>query len=375
MDFDETLSQIVNRAQELLQADAAIAYLLNDEETHLNLGAISGISENELKHKSLALSNCPLDQETLKGNRIIISNTAHDPLAVNLPGSFRSVICVPLADTAEPIGTLHVYAAKPGYFTEKDAIQLKSLAAIGTSSFEISKEIKELNDLRNSRDRFIHIATHELRSPVTVAQSLVRGVLKGYAGEMTEKQEDTFSRISRNLDFLENLVNDLLTLASSGVSDTAEKKDPVSINASLGRAVLLLQPQAEEKGLALTYHTHPQELIVSGTEEGLDSIFTNLVGNAIKYTPPGGEVRIGVKNIGEEIQIEISDTGIGIPEEAIPNLFDEFYRAPNAKKSDEVGTGLGLTIVQNLVKAYGGNIQVDSNVGEGTTFTLTLSAA
>lgn len=383
MELEKILAQIVNGAKETLQADAAILHLLSDDATQLTVEAVSGIAAEDVNLEPTPLEHCPLDQEAIgpeehgswtESKYIILDDTASDARAANLPRGYRSLICAPLMDATKAIGTLHVYAVKPSQFGEKEAIQIQQITAIGAASLAISWEMEALESLKQSRERFIHIATHELRSPITVAQSLVRGVLKGYAGDMSEKQEDTFSRISRNLDFLENLVNDLLDLAASGASSMAEKM-PVSLNASLGRAVLMLQPHAEEKGIALSYHTHPQELIVLGAEDGLDSIFTNLIGNAIKYTPPGGLVSVIVTVEDEEIEIEISDTGIGIPEDAIPELFDEFYRAPNAKKSNVVGTGLGLAIVKNLVSAYGGNIRVESKINEGTTFTVTLPIA
>ena len=121
----------------------------------------------------------------------------------------------------------------------------------------------------------------------------------------------------------------------------------------------------------MTFQSCRDQLVVRGTEEGLDRIFVNVVGNAVKYTPPGGVVTISMQQVGGQAQVEVADTGIGIPEDALPHLFEEFYRAPNAKKA-EVGTGLGLAIVKDLVERYDGRIQVKSTVGVGTTFTVTL---
>ena len=222
--------------------------------------------------------------------------------------------------------------------------------------------------LEANQAQFIRVTTHELRSPVTVAQSLVRGVL--YAGDLSDRQMEVFTRIGRRLDGLENLINDLLDLATGKAPGPAEE-GPVVLNASLGRVVLLLQPRAEDKSLEMTFQPCRDQLVVRGTEEGLDRIFVNVVGNAVKYTPSGGDVTISMQQVDGQAQVEVADTGIGIPEEALPHLFEEFYRAPNAKKT-EVGTGLGLAIVKDLVERYGGRIQVKSTVGVGTTFTVTL---
>jgi signal transduction histidine kinase len=120
----------------------------------------------------------------------------------------------------------------------------------------------------------------------------------------------------------------------------------------------------------LAFRQAREELAVWATEEALDHIFTNLVDNAVKYTPPGGAATVGLARVGDQAQVTITDTGIGIPAESLPHLFEEFYRAPNARAFKAVGTGLGLAIVKGLVERYRGKIVVESTVGQGTTFTV-----
>jgi two-component system, OmpR family, sensor histidine kinase VicK len=110
---------------------------------------------------------------------------------------------------------------------------------------------------------------------------------------------------------------------------------------------------------------------VMATPDELDRVFNNLVSNAFKYTPEGGSVTVKAVRAAEEVQVEVSDTGIGIPEESLSHLFEEFFRAPNAKERVRHGTGLGLVVVKEIVARYGGHIQVDSVPDRGTTFTVT----
>jgi signal transduction histidine kinase len=216
----------------------------------------------------------------------------------------------------------------------------------------------------------MRVAAHELRSPVVVAQSMVRGVLDGYAGAITEKQADIFGRISQRLDFLENQVNDLLDLAAGQAADPQEET-AIVLNSLVERVVCQLQPRAEEKGVDLVLRACCEDLVVQGTEEGFERVIENLVENAVKYTPTGGKVYVIVQPIGkDEIEIRVIDSGMGIPDEELPHLFEEFYRASNAKASGEVGTGLGLAIVKDLVDRYGGRIEVQSAVGKGSVFTV-----
>ncbi|MFQ6101276.1 MAG: ATP-binding protein [Anaerolineae bacterium] len=372
MELERVLARLADGARQTLQADAAAIRLVDQEGAHLTVAAASGLPAVLRQREQIEMERSPLDRRALFGRSTIIADANTDPRPVSMPGDYRSVLCVPLVYEDNLVGTLHVYATTPRRFGEADAALLMPLADLGAAAVAATRELAALEALEASKAHFIRVAAHELRSPVAVTQSLVRGVLKGYAGEMSDKQAEIFSRISRRLDFLESLVNDLLDLAAGKVPELAEEEVAVVVNASVGRAVLLLQPRAEEKGVDLVHRACSEELVVRGTEEGLDRIFVNLVGNAVKYTPSGGSVTVSLRREGDEILVEVADTGIGIPEEALPHLFEEFYRAPNAKALDEVGTGLGLPIVKDLVERYGGRIEIESRVGQGSTFTVTF---
>ena len=359
MELEQVVDTLAEGAARALQAEAAAVLLLEKAEDRLVVAAVHGVPSS------------------LVGTQVGAHFIAR-PLD-DLPLSFLSALCAPLGPAEQPLGSLHVYGTRPRQFDEADAERLQALADVGAAAVaatrlvsSLSKQLTALEALEASKARFIRVVTHELRSPVTVAQSLVRGVLQGYAGELTDPQSEIFGRISRRLDFLESLVNDLLDLAAGKAPELAEEEGPVLLNASVGRAMLLLQPRAEEKGLDMTLQPCRDELVVWGTEEGLDRIFVNLVSNAVKYTPSGGTVTVSVRRVEEGAQVEVADTGIGIPEEALPHLFEEFYRAPNAKALDEVGTGLGLAIVKDLVERYGGRIEVESRVGRGAAFAVTF---
>jgi signal transduction histidine kinase len=381
---EHILTRLVNGARQTLQADAAAVRLLVDpdakslqkvedgKEALLSTVALSGLPAGSFETGVVPVGLCPLDGEALSGQPVVIGDTHSDPRATDLPGDYRSVLCVELAHENIALGTLHVYAAAPQCFDENDVALLMPLVDMGAAAVAAARALEAVNAAEASKAHFIHVATHELRSPVAVAQSMVRGVLKGYAGAMTEMQAEVFGRVSRRLDFLESLVDDLLDLAAGKAADPKEET-AVVLNSSVGRVVLLLQPRAEEKGVDLVHRACCEELVVRGTEEGLDRIFVNLVGNAVKYTPAGGSVDVILERISEdEIEVRVVDTGIGIPDAALPHLFEEFYRASNARASNEVGTGLGLAIVKDLVDRYGGRIEVGRGVGKGTTFVVTF---
>lgn len=365
------LACLADGARHMLRADAATVRLLDNGDTHLRVVAVSDPSA-VLQHQGPTLVECSrLDREALSGHPVIVPDTRAQPQAANVPRDYRSVLCVPLVYEDSSVGTVQVYATAPQRFSQADADLLKPLADLGAAATALARALEVQEAGKADMVRFIHVATHELRSPVVSAQSLVLGVLRGYAGGLTDKQAEVLARIRRRLEFLERLINNLLDLAASQ-STALEARGAVLVNASVGRTVLFLQPRAEEKDVTLTYHGCCDDLTVRGTDDGLDRVFVNLVGNAIKYTPPGGRVDVWLRRVDQEVQVEVTDTGIGIPEDALSHLFEEFYRAPNVKALDEVGTGLGLTIVKDLVDRYGGRIEVESTVGQGTTFTVTF---
>jgi len=379
VELEQVLTLLAEGVRQVLQADAAVVRLLDEEGTHLRVAAASGLPSVFRQQEPIVVEHSPLDGEALTGQPIVIADARTDPRAVVVPEGYCSVLCVPLVHEGHPVGTLHIYAILSQCFDGESAALLAPLADLGAAAIatsrlvsSLSKQLTTLEALEASKARFVRVVTHELRSPVTVAQSLVRSVLKGYAGELTDVQAEVLGRISRRLDFLERLVNDLLDLAASKAPELVEREGPVLLNASVGQAVLFFQPCAEEKGLELTLRPCRHRLLVWGTEEGLSRIFVNLVSNAVKYTPAGGTVIVTMRRAEGRAQVEVADTGIGIPEEALPHLFEEFYRAPNAKALDEVGTGLGLAIVKDLVERYEGRIGVESTVGQGTTFTVTF---
>lgn len=372
MELEQVLIHLAEGTRQALRANATEVCLLDGEDACLQVVAVSGLPPALQQQESIPVECSRMDTEALSGQPVIITDARDDPRATSVPEDYCSVMCVPLVNTEEPIGTLRLYAAEPHFFNADDISRLMPLADLGAAAIAATRMAEELEALDADTNRFIHVATHELRSPVTAALSLVRGVLRGYAGELTERQIDVLERVGLRLDFLAKLVDDLLDLAAGRAAESVEEGEPILLNAAVSRVLLLLEPQADEKGVEMTLEPCPARLVVWGTEEGLHRVFVNLVGNAIKYTPSGGTVTITVQQVDEQAQVSVVDTGIGIPQEALPYLFDAFYRAPNAKKIDEVGSGLGLTIARDIVEHYGGGIEVESTVGQGTTFTVML---
>lgn len=237
----------------------------------------------------------------------------------------------------------------------------------------IAKAHKKLEALDKAKTDFTYKVTHELRSPLSAIQSLLKSVEEGYANHVSEKAKGIIIRAERRTSFLLNLVNDLLDLVAGRVEMPREGDlKLIDINAIIENVVTLMQTKIKEKGSLLQTDLSQEPLTFQAVPDDIEIIITNLIDNSIKYTPQGGQIRISAKRIDNAIKLDISDTGIGIHEESQSRIFDEFYRAENARQVVIEGTGLGLTIVKQLVHRYKGEISFVSEVNKGTTFTIVL---
>jgi signal transduction histidine kinase len=200
----------------------------------------------------------------------------------------------------------------------------------------------------------------------------LRVAIRQIGGSLNDLQRDILTRLSDRLDALQLLIDDLLDLASGKVEGLEGELTPISVEAAVLGAIDGLGDQAAEKDVRVKVNSLQRGMTVVGSEEGLDRVFTNVIGNAIKYTPSGGEVNVLMERRSNEASVTITDTGIGIPEVDVPHLFEEFFRASNAREMGIQGTGLGLAIVKDLVERYGGRLSLQSRLGEGTTVTIVL---
>lgn len=168
------------------------------------------------------------------------------------------------------------------------------------------------------------------------------------------------------------LMNDLLNVCRIEEGRVIEQRELLSLSEILQRTVDLMRPQAEDKNVDLQISAEEGIPFINGNRSGLEAVFVNLISNAIKYTPSGGQVRVTMKREGESVQIKVSDTGIGMEDKDITRIFDKFYRVKSDRTRDITGTGLGLSIVKGVVDAHRGTLSVESEVGKGTTVTVSL---
>lgn len=237
-------------------------------------------------------------------------------------------------------------------------------------SVSVLQDITPLKELDQMKADFIAMVAHELRAPLAAVEQQLGVVLGRLAGEITEQQERLLGRVKERVKGLLDLIKDLLDLSKIEAGQIIQYKEPLSLSEVIGRVVDLMRPEAERKGIELRFIPSSEETRMVADRNAMEGIFTNLVSNAVKYTPEGGKVWVSLGKEGAFLKATVSDTGVGIPKEDLPKIFDRFYRVKTPRTRQVIGTGLGLSIVKSLVDAHLGRITIESEVGKGTTVTV-----
>ncbi|WP_297991156.1 cell wall metabolism sensor histidine kinase WalK [Anoxybacillus sp.] len=247
--------------------------------------------------------------------------------------------------------------------------------AVAFSYFMSKRALIPIQDAYNRQRQFVADASHELRTPLSVIFSSVEALKMDTSLTSDEFSRKTIERLGDETKRMTKLINDLLTLARTDDAKLQVEKKPFDLRACAERTLQSLQELASKKRIALNFHAHEQIEFLGDADKCTQLLYI-LVDNAIKYTPDGGTVSLSLsQHITKQrkvVTISVSDTGIGIAPEHLPRIFDRFYRADKARTRQIGGHGLGLSIAKWIVEAHDGNIQVQSEVGKGTTFTITF---
>jgi two-component system phosphate regulon sensor histidine kinase PhoR len=230
-------------------------------------------------------------------------------------------------------------------------------------------DVSHFKDLERVKNEFIATASHDLKSPITAV--LGYGELLAKTGSLNSRQAEFADRMRRAAMQMQDLVTNLLELARIDLG-VELKREPCDVLDLLTGATDELRVQAEMKGQALAFLPPPGRLRIEGDVPRLRQAIHNLIGNAVKYTPPGGQITVAAEAAGPFARLTVCDNGPGIPPADLPHIFDKFYRAQTEATKDVEGSGLGLAIVKAIVEQHGGQVAVESVPGEGSCFSLTL---
>jgi len=373
LDLQEVLDAVTGITIKVTGVRGCSIKLWDTDSGTMRVRSMAGIAR-EAADLSIDVAENIYHRSLMEGNAVLVE----DALVEDFPevdDETESLICVPLRREKKILGALCVYGERGKNLSQEMISLFSILGDLVTLSIANASVYENLMRLDEAKTWFLLKASHELRSPLSTIQSIVRTLTQGFVGELEAAQRDLLERIEVRAQALSNSVSDLLVLAKGRAELSTSELEKINFCTLLGENVQFFQSLAEEKEITLEVQC-PSNLntsIVYGRREGLETIVTNLLSNAVKYTPKGGKVCMKMSPEEDKVIFEVSDTGIGIPENEQAMLFSEFFRAENAKKLAEIGTGLGLSIVKSTVEQHGGTIEVQSREGEGSTFRVVLN--
>ncbi len=236
----------------------------------------------------------------------------------------------------------------------------------------VLRDITSQKELERMKSNFLSVVSHELKTPLHSIKGFVDIILMGKTGQISETQADFLGTVRDQTAHLQNLISDLLEFSRLESGQVKLRLTDVSM-AEVARAVIeKLKPLADQGQIEMICHAPPEVPALQADGTRIEQVLTNLVHNAIKFTPAAGTVTVSVTDIGDQIQVAVADTGIGIPASELHRIFDRFYQVDSSSTRHYRGTGLGLTICKHIVEYHHGRIWVESEEGRGSTFTFVL---
>lgn len=238
---------------------------------------------------------------------------------------------------------------------------------------ELRNVLSEVEKISKRKSDFISSVSHELRTPLTSIKGYAAILLAGKLGAVPLEIKERLEKINRHSDELARMVNDLLDISRIESGKMTMKLEPQKLKEILDKVTDLLSVQAKEKGIQLRSVLAQEAQTVFADRQQIERVLINLLGNALKFTPENGTISVAARTTSNNMaEIDVTDTGCGIPQDSLEAVFEEFYRVENSINQEVKGTGLGLSLVKHIVEAHGGKIRVNSVVGQGSTFSFTL---
>ncbi len=393
-DLATTMPTILDKAISLAQADAGIIFLTEGRD--LVLVAQHGLSPAHLE----TVRRFPMGQGLTgvvgaTGRPVIISDVQTDPFyrktsksSAALREGYRTFVVVPLITQKKILGTLNLLHRTPRSFAPSQIqffLSLGRQVGLSIHTFQQYRELRDTNtqlaELSRRKSHFLANMSHEIRTPLNSIIGFSEVLRDGTYGPLTPKQAHYLDNIHASGEHLLQLINDILDLSKVEAGKIELHRDTFEASPILEALLSFVRPQATNKNLSLSLEVDPALDLISADLARLRQILLNLLGNAIKFTPAGGSVRVSAHRVGgdgkpttagEWVEIAVTDTGIGIAPEDQARIFEAFEQAEDYDAKRLQGTGLGLAVTKRLVELHGGTITVTSEPGKGSAFAVRL---
>jgi len=378
LDINAVLSTIVSRAVHISDTDAGAIYVFEEQTAEFKLAATFGMSQKMIEDFSklhVGIHDSNIGPAAQARQPVQVPDLLDAPAtALNktiLEAGYRALLVVPLLRPDVIVGALVVRRREPGQFPEPTIKLLETFASQSVLAIQNARLFHALEAASQHKSQFLANMSHELRTPLHAVLSYTEMILNNFYGEPAEKMRAVLARVHNNGRHLLGLINDVLDLSKIEAGQLILTLSDYSLKSVVLSVHSVVEPLAMAKKLAFNVRIPPDLPIARGDERRLSQVLLNLVGNAIKFTD-AGEVAIEASVSDGTFTIAIRDTGPGIAEADQGKIFEEFKQADSSATKKKGGTGLGLAITKRIVEMHGGRISVESKVGEGSTFYVTI---
>jgi signal transduction histidine kinase len=390
LDLPTVLTTIVTRAVELAGTSAGMMFEFEEGESAFRLRAAHNMDQRlvDLQHaEPVRLGEGAVGQAVLTRSPVQIEDLRHAPQYTSrqqvrqtlIELGYRSVLAVPLLVEERILGALVVFRRDAGGFAPATVDLLRTfgtqsgLAIQNARLFrEIETKSRELEVANQHKDEFLASMSHELRTPLNAIIGFSEVMLERLFGEVNAKQEEYLHDILSSGRHLLSLINDILDLAKIEAGRMELEPAEFDLPQAIDNALVLVRERALRRGITLEQSIDPRLGEIKGDERKIKQVLLNLLSNAVKFTPEGGRIDVRAVRADGAAEISVADTGVGIAPEDHATVFEEFRQVGSDYARKHEGTGLGLALARKFVELHGGTIRVESQVGQGSTFTFTI---
>lgn len=388
LELKDVATLIVDQSMQALGAQSGALAAYDEQAGLLRILASRNIAALQPGREVSVNDSVPIAVAARERRPIVIGSIAeiqktYPMLAdLSLGEGAKSGAVYPLRLGQAVVGVIMVRFDREHELSAGDRSFMNAMSRIATETFERARSFEGERQARwaaesanRAKAAFLASMSHELRTPLQAALGFAQLVRSGVYGPVNENQAEVLGRVERSQTHLARLIDDILDFARLEAGRVRVQSEVVSLNEVFGDLAPLVEPQAAKKKIELSILPPPDDLQVKADRQRLQQVLVNLVGNAIKFTPENGMIRVGALPETNHVAIQIRDTGIGIPEDRLQAIFEPFVQVEDALTRTASGTGLGLAISRDLARAMGGDLTVESELGKGSTFEVKVPLA